>query len=198
MAVQSRIGRRAALLAAALFLPLEGRAATLGERLQVCATCHGADGTSLRANVPSIAGQPRLFLEHQLILFREGLRQSKEMTPQAETLTDPEIEAIAQHYARLEPRIGAAPTDRALYERGRSLAKAGRCGTCHLPDFSGRQQMPRLAGQREDYLAQTLRGYRDQTRGGADTTMNDIMREAADGDIDALAHFLSRQVRGGG
>jgi cytochrome c553 len=52
--------------------------------------------------------------------------------------------------------------------------------------------MPRLAGQREDYLRSTLVAYRDGTRGGADTTMNDIMQGVSDDDIRALAHFLAR------
>ncbi len=78
--------------------------------------------------------------------------------------------------------------------RGRVLARAGRCDQCHLPDFSGRAQMPRLAGQREDYLTAALTAYRDEERGGADTTMIDVMHDTSDADIRALAHFLSRQT----
>ena len=39
------------------------------ERIQLCAACHGGDGNSTNAQIPSIAGQPKLFLENQLILF---------------------------------------------------------------------------------------------------------------------------------
>ena len=45
------------------------------DRVQLCAACHGADGNSVNPQVPSIAGQPRLFIENQLILFREELRK---------------------------------------------------------------------------------------------------------------------------
>jgi cytochrome c553 len=50
--------------------------------------------------------------------------------------------------------------------------------------------MPRLARQRIDYLAKTLTAYRDGSRSGIDTSMNDVMYRASDQDIRALAHYL--------
>ncbi len=165
----------------------------LEELLEGCAQCHGADGNSVMPDVPSLAGQPATFLETQLILFRERLRRSEAMAPQVKGLDDPTVIALAAHYAALPPRAAPEAGDPALLALGRELAKAGRCGTCHLRDFAGRQQIPRLAGQREDYLAMALAAYRDESRGGADTTMIDVMRGATDAEIEALAHFLARQ-----
>lgn len=51
--------------------------------------------------------------------------------------------------------------------------------------------MPRLAGQREDYLIKAMKDYRDRRRGGPDTTMIEIMTGTPDEDIQALAHFLA-------
>lgn len=163
----------------------------LAERIEKCGTCHGPDGNSPDENVPSLAGQPRIFIETQLIYFRERLRQSERMTPQAAGLSDETITALANYYAKLPVKPKAGPVDENLMARGRQLAEAGRCGSCHLPDFSGRSQMPRLAGQREAYLAQAMKSYRSQTRGGPDTTMIDILREVSDSDIRALAHFFA-------
>ena len=189
----------AALAVAVVMMPAAGAKApaagpTLEERVCGCAACHGADGNSTTAGIPSLAGQPETFIATQLILFREGLRRSERMAPQAAGLSDETILAMAAHFARLTPRPTGRPADRDLMARGRVLARAGRCGQCHLPDFSGRAQMPRLAGQREDYLAAALIAYRDEERGGADTTMINVMRGASDADIRALAHFLSRQT----
>ena len=50
-----------------------------------------------------------------------------------------------------------------------------------------------MAGQRADYLVATLSGYRDDARGGADTTMIAVMAGVGDADVRALAHYLSRQ-----
>jgi cytochrome c553 len=164
------------------------------ERLGVCAGCHGADGNSTTEGIPSLAGQPEIFLVTQLILFREGLRASVQMASQVAGLDDMTIEAIAEHFAALPPLSTDGPEDPALMVRGRELARTGRCGQCHLPDFCGRAQIPRLAGQRQDYLRTVLTAYRDGTRGGADTTMNDVMHGVSDADIRGLAHFLARQA----
>ena len=40
------------------------------ERLPLCAKCHGFDGNSTRAGVPSLAGQPMAYVENQLVLAR--------------------------------------------------------------------------------------------------------------------------------
>ena len=55
--------------------------------------------------------------------------------------------------------------------------------------------MPRLAGQREDYLAYAMKAYRERTRGGPDTTMIDIMRGVDNEAIEAMAHFFANLDR---
>ena len=59
--------------------------------------------------------------------------------------------------------------------RGKQLAESMHCGQCHLPKYEGRAQMPRLAGQREDYMIDAMIGYRDGKRTGADTTMSEVL-----------------------
>jgi len=39
---------------------------------------------------------------------------------------------------------------------------------CHNPDFSGREPMPRLANQREEYLLKAMQDYRSGNRIGRD------------------------------
>jgi cytochrome c553 len=165
----------------------------LAERVKSCAACHGADGNSPTTGVPSIAGQPRVFLETQLVLTREGMRGAEVMQGLLRGLKDPEIIAIAKHFAELPAR--AAPTgatDAALVKRGRRLAAKLRCGICHLKDYSGQQQIPRLAGQREEYLRDTLIAFRDHPRPGGDTQMSAVLYGVSNDDIKALAHFLAR------
>jgi cytochrome c553 len=69
------------------------------ERVQLCAACHGVDGNSVDPAVPSIAGQPKTFIEHQLILFREGVRISDQMAPVVKGLKDADIVKLAEHFA---------------------------------------------------------------------------------------------------
>jgi cytochrome c553 len=161
------------------------------ERLRACAGCHGETGNSKLERVPSLAGQPALFTVNQLILMRERIRQVEAMAPFVADLTDREIEALAAYYARQKPERSEEPVDAALAARGAQAAQKLRCGTCHLPDYSGREQVPRLAMQRIDYLIEALKAYRDNRRIGSDTSMNEVMYGVSDGDAVALAHFLA-------
>jgi cytochrome c553 len=176
-------------LLAALFFS----AAAAQDRLPLCEACHGAGGNSQTAGIPSIAAQPKVFLETQLVLFREELRRSPEMQPAVSGLTDKEITRLADHYAALPVRPSAeGPADPAIAKQGIALAKKLHCGSCHLPDFRGRAQIPRLAAQREDYLVESMLAYRDNRRTGGDTIMAAALYGVSDADIRALAHYLAR------
>ena len=163
------------------------------ERLQLCAACHGDGGNSTNPEIPSIAGQPKLFTETQLVLFREELRKSEQMLPIVKGLKDAEIVKLADHFSKLPAKgMESGAPDPTLMKTGQEKAKALRCGICHLSDFRGQNQIPRLAGQREVYLGKELRAYRDGKRAGGDTIMAAALYGVSDADIKALAHFLSR------
>jgi cytochrome c553 len=176
-------------LLAALFVS----AAPAQDRLPLCEACHGAGGNSKTPGIPSIAAQPKVFLETQLVLFREELRRSPEMQPAVSGLTDKEITRLADHYAALPAQLSAeGPADPAIAKQGIALVKKLHCGSCHLPDFRGRAQIPRLAAQREEYLVESMLAYRDNRRTGGDTIMAAALYGVSDADIRALAHYLAR------
>ncbi len=166
-------------------------AAQLAERLKTCAGCHGDAGNSTTEGVPSLAGQPRVFIETQLILFREGVRPQEPMSTLMRGVSDKEIIALAAYYATAKPAPATGRKDAARFKRGAAIVKQMQCGACHLADFRGREQMPRLAGQREEYLNAAMLAYRDNRRIGSDTMMNSVLYGVADADIKAIAHFLS-------
>ena len=86
------------------------------------------------------------------------------------------------------------PVERAeLPRRARACVDpAGSLQHCHLPNFAGIENVPRLAGQREDYLVKSLRGYKDNSRRGYDAQMADVITPLTDADFADLAHFLAR------
>jgi cytochrome c553 len=184
---RARKGRWAAGLLTAFFvLPVLSQ--------EACLTCHGPGGNSATAGIPSIAGQPKLFIENQLVLMREGLRPALQMQPIVKGMKDAEISRLAEHFSRLPAKAaGNGPADPKLMQQGMDRAKALRCGVCHLSSFSGQNQVPRLAAQREDYLEAEMRAYRDNKRKGGDTIMAAALYGVSDADIRALAHFLARQ-----
>jgi cytochrome c553 len=164
---------------------------SLAERITLCGTCHGEDGNSRMQNIPSLAGQPEFYMFNQLFLMREGVRRIEVMTPFVNDLKADEMDALAEHYAKLAPKPSEEPTDPALVQRGAELSNARRCGSCHLPSLAGQDQMPRLAKQRIDYLIVTMKSYRDNPRSGADTAMSVPVAGLSDADLTALAHYAA-------
>jgi cytochrome c553 len=77
-------------------------------------------------------------------------------------------------------------------QRGEALAKQYLCNNCHKPDFSGNDNVPRIANQREDYLAKTLGEYKDNSRHGYDGTMADVMGSVTKEQIADLAYYIAR------
>lgn len=162
--------------------------------LHRCAGCHGEDGRSRQPDIPSLAGQPAEFIVLQMILFREGLRQVPAMNAFAEGLADRDIEDLAAFFASRPPGPpdDRRPRDAALFAAGGALSAARNCGVCHLPDYRGRAQVPRIAAQREDFLARTLREYRDGVRAAPDPQMNGAAAGLSEAEIAALAHYLAQ------
>jgi cytochrome c553 len=186
--IRLRKGRWALLTALFVF-----QACPAQDRIASCKACHGPDGNSVTAGVPSLAGQPKLFLENQMILFREELRRSPVMTPILAGIKDPEIIALAEHFSKLPAKpVFQDPSQKELLEKGRQLGRKLRCNVCHVSSYHGQKQMPRLAGQREDYLQSEMLAYRDGKRSGGDTIMAAALYGVKDEEIRALAHFLSR------
>jgi len=83
---------------------------------------------------------------------------------------------MAAYLAKLPPPEPAGgSTDATRIERARTLIEQHRCNFCHSRDYSGQQNVPRLAGQREDYLVKALREYKNNTRRGYDASMADVL-----------------------
>jgi cytochrome c553 len=169
-------------------------AATIEERLVPCLACHGEQGQSVIPEVPSLGAQPALYILIQLYMFRERMRVVGPMHEMTQGLSDDQMRHMADAISKLPPPFPAAePLDPMQLERARALIQEHRCNFCHNQDFSGEQNVPRLAGQREDYLVKALREYKSNARRGYDASMADVLYAVTDADILDLAHFLSRQ-----
>lgn len=162
------------------------------QRFATCLACHGASGQSQTPLTPSLGGQPAFFAMTQLFLLRDGRRGEPVMIEQARSMTNDDLRAFSAAIAGLpppEPPAQAPDADR--FERGRALATRHRCGVCHNPDFSGREQMPRLANQREDYLLKSMREFASGRRIGYGAAMTQELAGLADEALADLAHFLA-------
>ena len=186
-----------AALAAAVFsaTAILAQAAESSERLlDACLACHGDAQRGALPNVPALGAQPFDYLTIQLYLFREKMRVVEPMTSMLAGVKDDELKRLAAAIAKLPAPLPAdGPTDAARVERAQALVVQHRCNFCHNRDYSGQQNVPRLAAQREDYLLKALRDYKSNARRGYDATMDDVLYPLNDDHFRDLAHFLSRQ-----
>jgi cytochrome c553 len=182
----------AAVLVAAVPGPARAADAEAGQRkAALCATCHGPDGNAAVPGMPSLAGQPAFFTHWQLIKYRDGRRKDPQMSPPAQNLTDTDMADLAAYYAAQQPRARSASTDPARVADGRRLAALHHCTSCHRPDLSGQQQVPRLAGQDFEYLLKLLRSFKARTATDLDGLMTMSAQPLREEEILDLVHFMA-------
>jgi cytochrome c553 len=179
-------------LALALLASTAG-AETIQERTAPCFACHGEQGQSATENTPSLGGQNAPYALIQLFMFREKLRVFDPMNEMAKPLTDDDLRTFSDFIATLpKPKPPDDAGDPARIQRAQAAATQHRCNNCHKADFSGGENVPRIADQREDYLAKTLAEYKNNSRHGYDGTMADVMGAVSPEQIADLAYYIAR------
>ena len=188
-------GAAAARTAATLLAVAVGAATAQPARADFtpCASCHGEGGVSYNADTPSLAGQPSFYAITQLFLFRAGRRSNASMTEVAKPMSDADLRAYSELIGRLTaaPSPRDVPADPERMARGAALAEQHRCTSCHGADLAGGKQVPRLAGQREDYLARALAEFRSGARVGYTSAMNDTVAGIGAAELGDLAHYMA-------
>ena len=192
-----RIVIAATLLAAAVCSSL-ARADDVKDKVEVCKGCHGDNFTSQMENIPSLAGQLDQYIQWQLVYFRSGARKNEQMQPIVQDLGNEDIRNLGAYFAALPPFKATADDNPDLSAKGKQAVAGRRCASCHGDNLAGTKAVPRLAGQREDYLTKTLHDYKSSARnGGPQGVMSDVAYPLSDEEITALAHYLSHFVPSG-
>ena len=161
-------------------------------KAELCVGCHGENGISQMENIPSLAAQPDMFIQWQLVFYRAGARKNEQMQPIVEQLNNEDIRNLGAYFAQLPPPK-APPDDKPdLSKKGAQAAVGGRCAACHLPDYAGTKAVARVAGQRQDYLSKALHDYKSGVRsGGGMAAMASVAYSLSEEEIEALAHYLA-------
>ncbi|MEA2883798.1 MAG: hypothetical protein QOH32_3054 [Bradyrhizobium sp.] len=175
-----------------LLIASSATAETLEERIAPCLACHGDKGQSVTENIPSLGAQQAPYTLIQLFMFREKLRVFEPMNEMAKPLSDDDLRTFSDFIAKLPKPVPTEAGDPSRMARALSVAQQHRCNSCHNPDFSGKDNVPRIAGQREDYLVKTLGEYKDNSRHGYDGSMADVMAAVTPEQIADLAWMLAR------
>jgi len=163
---------------------------------QTCTACHGAKGISSTRNTPSLAGQPDIFTQYQLVFMRDGGRQPGVMQAVIKNLTDDNIRDLGAYYAALPPPPALATKSEVAIdtERVTGLLTSRHCDSCHKPDFAGQGESARLAGQRPEYLKKALIDFRTGARRGRGMgAMIEVSVTLHEQEIDMIAAYLARK-----
>jgi cytochrome c553 len=88
---------------------------------------------------------PADFTLIQLFLFRQGTRKIEIMNDLAKDMTDDDLRKFSEYFSKLPPpKASGEAADPQTAARAQAVIAANHCASCHNPDFSGREQMPRL------------------------------------------------------
>jgi cytochrome c553 len=185
--------RKTTIALALLLIASSASSETIEQRAATCFACHGEQGQSETENTPSLGGQQAPYALIQLFMFREKLRTFEPMNEVAKSMTDDDLRNFSDFIAKLpKPKPPTDTPDPARMQSAQELTVKYHCNSCHRPDFSGGDNVPRIANQREDYLAKTLSEYKNNSRHGYDGTMADVMGSVTPDQIKDLAYFLAR------
>lgn len=174
-----------------------------------CADCHGLFGDGNRIKFPRLAGQDANYIMKQVQDFRQGRRTNDggQMQKTATEISEEEIPVVAKYFSEQTPPWPGRTIDAEVdLERARTLAVKGAdglkaCLSCHSQAQMGLLDKPvvapRIAGQRDFYIAKQLRDYRDGRRSENDPEqmMTRIARRLSEADIVSLAVFLSQDPK---
>lgn len=168
--------------------------------LQVCASCHGADGRSTNKLAPSLAGQMREYTIRQLKDFRDQSRSETDIQAYmwgiSALLTDEMIVGLADYYAAQTPRPPKSTSPKLeaagkqLFEKGLTAKGVRPCVDCHGAGAEGAAGFPRLAGLNADYVFRQLRAFRTPLRPHG-VIMTDESKSLSDAQLRAVAAYVA-------
>jgi cytochrome c553 len=155
----------AALVLPAFAFAADDEFAAVRDALQTCVACHGERGAAPQfPQYPIIAGQHYYYLYLQLRDFKSGARKNELMQPFVDPLETSDLKLIAKYFSQQAwPAIGHA-ADPKNVEKAHIAVDSGECVSCHLGDFRGASGVPRLAGQRPEYLEKTMLDFKNRVR----------------------------------
>jgi len=171
---------------------------------QVCVGCHSADGNSVAAANPKLAGQIEDYLYKQLKNFKaaDGKpadRQNPVMNGMVAALSDADMKSLAAYFSgqKLKPEVAK---NRQTIEMGQKIYRAGdaskglpACAGCHGPAGSGiPAQYPRLGGQFAEYIEAQLKAFRAGERANDPSKMMRMVAvKMTDPEIKAVSDYIA-------
>jgi cytochrome c553 len=158
--------------AEAAAVPTEGGSVENGAtKAAVCGACHGPNGNSANPEWPNLAGQSAVYIDSQLRLFKENVRNNPIMAPLVAPLSEDDIKDLAVYFAAQTPQGAEADPSywkagEHLYRRGDKQRSIPACIACHGPIGRGNLAAgyPALRAQHSVYTVKQLNDYANGKR----------------------------------
>lgn len=176
----------------------------LAAKIHYCTTCHGISGQGFRGYypIPRLAGQQPEYIKNQLLAFTQKRRKNPIMFSVAHVLSPQMLTALSTYFNKLDPKpLGGAPQSlvadgRSIFTQGVPAKDVPPCASCHGDAAKGNGEIPRLAGQLNDYFIAKLTNWdkeRGQIASQPDTSalMEPIAHALTPTQIKAVAAYVS-------
>src|SRR5580658_3834411 len=118
--------------------------------------------------------------------FKEGRRSDPRMTPMAAGLSREDMMDLADYFAAQRPAPVPFKADPVRVDAGRRKAAEVLCTMCHLGGFTGQNEIPRVAGQYDQYIVKQLQDFRARRRTNDAGSMTSVTKGLSDEDIENL------------
>jgi cytochrome c553 len=161
------------------------------ETASACASCHGEDGNSTQAGIPTLAGQQPVYFISAVNDYLSGKRSiaSAEKEAMVSALNRVDIESMALYFASQAP-VKRDPPSNGDPAAGEPLS--ANCGGCHgSHGISKDPAIPSLASQDPQYIVKATKAYRDRAREQED--MHKALTDTSDADLQNIAAFYAVQ-----
>ena len=160
-------------------------------KAQVCAACHGPNGNSTDPQYPVLAGQNARYIYLQLKDFQEGRRHDPQMDPMAAPLSRDDMLALADFFSKQKQAPVGFKADPAKVAAGKKRSDEVLCPMCHLGEFAGQNEIPRVAGQHYQYVKKQLSDFKARRRTNDAGNMTAVAGTLSDDDIENLAQYIA-------
>ena len=178
-------------LAAMLSLGAQTAMAQVPAKATACLACHGENGNSSMPNTPSLAGQNARYLYLQLRDFQEGRRDNAMMSAMTAGLSKADMQELAKYFSEQKLTNKRFNADPERVKKGIAKADETLCAMCHLGEFKGQNEIPKVAGQNFDYVVKTLKDFKAKDRNNDAGNMTSVASTLSEEDIDNLAHYIA-------
>lgn len=160
-----------------------------------CESCHG-DQAGSKPDAARLNGLSSDYLFARLKAFSNPIDQSPHaidnMWSVIINMDDSDKRKLADYFASQaapESKLDGPALGRILYERGIPAQGVAACQSCHGPRGDGQGAVPRLAGQKQEYLKMQLWAFNLVAR--VHGTMNSGAMKFSSDQIDALSAYLA-------